>query len=99
MSTPTPSLAQLRRAVAVSEKIEKLEAELASIMGTQGGVIGNGKRKYTKRAVVVEGAAAPAKKKKRKQMSAEGRARIVAAQKARWAKVKKTAKKEAAKGE
>jgi hypothetical protein len=36
---------------------------------------------------------APAtKRRKRGKMSAEGRARIVAAQKARWAKVKKAAK-------
>ena len=94
----TPSVAQLKRAIAVSEQIEKLQAELQSILGTTGAVAPTGKRKYTRRAVVgapaaegAEAAAAPAgKRKKRKvKMSAEGRARIVAAQKARWAKIKK----------
>ena len=100
----TPSLAQLRRAISISEKIEKMEAELVSILGSS--VLASpGKRKYTKRAVAEAGTeeAAPAKKKKRKKMSEEGRAKIVAAQKARWAKIKKAkkakAKEEAPAGE
>ena len=95
----TPSLAQLRRAISISEKIEALQAELQSILGTSGAAP-SGKRKYTKRAVADAGTeeAAPAKKKKRKKMSEEGRAKIVAAQKARWAKIKKE-KKAAAKAE
>ena len=48
------------------------------------------KRKYTKKAATSTESTAPAKKKrKRGNMSEEGRAAIVAAQKARWAKVKK----------
>ena len=94
-----PSLTQLKRAIVISEQIEKLQAELQSILGSTGTVSVTGKRKYTRKALVVaaEGAAvaAPGKKKKRKvKMSAEGRARIVAAQKARWAKVKKAKGKE-----
>jgi hypothetical protein len=41
------------------------------------------------------GHVAPRAKKKRHTMSAEGRARIAAAQRARWAKQKKAAKKAA----
>ena len=62
-------------------------------------LFGKSKRKYTKKAATSMESPAPAKKKGK--MSAEGRAAIIAAQKARWAKVKKakkvTAKEEAAK--
>ena len=94
----TPSLSQLHRAVKISEQIETLQAELQSILGTSGGAIGNAKRKYTKKAASAEASTStesPAsakktrKKRKKGKMSAEGRAAIVAAQKARWAKVKK----------
>ena len=92
----TPSLAQLRRAISISEKIEALQAELQSILGSSGAA-STGKRKYTKRAVAEAGTeeVAPAKKKKRKPMSEEGRAKIVAAQKKRWAKIKKAKKAKA----
>ena len=92
-SMSIPSLNQLKRAITISEQIEKLQAELQSILGSTGGL--PAKRKYTRRALAVaapegEEAAAPTKRKKRKvKMSAEGRARIIAAQKARWAKVRK----------
>src|SRR6187551_2222504 len=98
----TPSIAQLNRAIVIQEQIEKLEAELVSILS--GWETGNGKRKYTKKSE-----AAPAKRKYTKKsaaapvaatdsakpvkakrtMSPEGKARIIAAQKARWAKAKK----------
>jgi len=79
MST-TPSIDQLKRAVALSEEILKLEAELASLFG------GSAPAK----AAAVKTAAAPAPKarKGKRGLSAEGRARIAAAQKARWAKMK-----------
>jgi hypothetical protein len=54
------TIAQLERAIAVKERIETLEQELASVLG-----------------------AAP----KKRTMSASARARIAAAQRARWAKV------------
>jgi hypothetical protein len=62
------SVAQLRKAVAVKEQIEQLEAQLSSIIGdtTTPQVIG----------------------KKRRRMSAASRAKIAAAARARWAKIK-----------
>ena len=64
--------AQLKRAAEIKEKLETLTLEL-------NGLLGNGE------AVVVAGAAVPARKSK---FSAAGLARLRAAQKARWAKFK-----------
>jgi hypothetical protein len=64
---------QLRKAAALKDTIAKLEKELAGILGAT--------------APIAKTAAAKPTKKKGK-MSAAGRARIVAAQKARWAKIK-----------
>ena len=65
---------QLRAAVALKEKIEALEKELASVLGA------------------APPSPAPVPEPARKgQISAAGRARIAAAQKARWAKVKQAA--------
>ena len=80
-----PSVDQLKRAIAIKEQIAKLEAELAGILGGQS--TAPTKRKYTKRGDS-EPAKAKASKPKR-TMSPEGRAKIIAAQKARWAKIKK----------
>ncbi len=95
----SPSLAQLKRAITISEKIEALQAEMAGILGTSRDVVGNGKRKYTRRATAEAGEeeAAPEKKprKKRKPLSDEARAKIVEAQKKRWAKIKKEKKAKA----
>ena len=104
---PTPSIAQLNRAIAIQEQIEKLEAELQSILSGGTGA-GNpaptgkrkytkksdsapAKRKYTKKSAAAPVAAADSTKlvKAKRTMSAEGRARIIAAQKTRWAKAKK----------
>ncbi len=63
---------QLRRAANLKDKIESLQGDLNKLLG--GGTV-NGSAKQT------------APKKKRK-MSAAGRAKISAAAKARWAKVK-----------
>ena len=76
MSNSTPTINQLKHAIAVSEQIEKLQAELASLFG------GSAK------AAAPAKAAPAVKARKKGGMSAEGRARIVAAQKARWAKIK-----------
>jgi hypothetical protein len=65
---------QLRKVVAIKEKIERLEAKLAKV----GGGRGPGRPR---------GAAAPVVRRRRK-MSAAAKARIGAAQRARWAKVK-----------
>ena len=63
---------QLKHAAAIKEKITSLEKELVAILGG---------------APAAKAPAAEPVKKKRK-MSAAGRARVSAAQKARWAKIK-----------
>ena len=65
------SAAQLRRAAALKERIEKLHKELTSILGSASPApaAGDGGRKKHKR-------------------SAAARARMAAAQTARWAKMK-----------
>jgi hypothetical protein len=70
------TVAELRKAVAIKEQIETLQSELDSIIGGE--------------PVAVE-SAAPARGRKPRSMSAAGRARISAAQKARWAKAKRGA--------
>ena len=70
----TPTLGQLKRALVISEQIEALQKEL-------GGIFGNHPAPVTKSAPA-------AMKPKRGGMSAAGRARIAAAQKLRWAKIK-----------
>ena len=72
---PITTIDQLKRALAVAEQIQKLEEEYAAIMGG-------------KAPAAVSGAPAPSvnKKGKRKPFSAEARAKMAAAQKARWAK-------------
>jgi hypothetical protein len=68
---------QLRRALAIREQIDSLNAELASLIGGKSGT------------------AAPAKARRRRRkpkISAEGRARIAAAQRARWAKIRREKK-------
>lgn len=77
MST-TPSIDQLKRAIAISEQIQTLEAELASILGSSA--------KVSASAKVAAVVAKPGRRKR--GLSAEGRARIAAAQRARWAKAK-----------
>jgi hypothetical protein len=64
----TPS--QLRRAAVLTEKIEKLQADLSDILGSAG-----------REATTTKAASKP-----RKKISAAGIAKIRAAQKARWAK-------------
>jgi hypothetical protein len=68
------SVQQLHQAANLKEKIEIFEMELSQLFGS------------TANPKLI---AAKASKKKGK-MSAAGRAKIVAAQKARWAKIKKT---------
>lgn len=63
---------QLRKAASLKEQISKLQNQLASLLGG---------------AAPAAKAAAPAGRKRRK-FSAAGIARIRAAQKARWAKIK-----------
>ncbi|MCB1098049.1 MAG: hypothetical protein KDN22_20930 [Verrucomicrobiae bacterium] len=96
---------QLREAAAVKDQIEALEAKLAGLLSGSGESSAPaapvpGKRRGRKpgsknkpkasaESAASESAAPTAKKKAKRQMSPEGRARIIAAQKARWAKIKK----------
>jgi hypothetical protein len=79
MPISTPTTDQLKKAIQLAEQIQRLEAELAQLLGKLGG-------KVSAPAPVTPKAGKAAKKKN--TMSAAGRARIVAAQKARWAKIK-----------
>lgn len=120
-----PNLAQLHQAIAITEQIESLQAELANLMAGSdqptsaagsAPTAKGGKRKmsaatiakmrasqqarWSKRINVVPPldtllkapAVKPAKVKAKRTMSPEGRARIVAALKARWAAKKKADK-------
>ena len=69
------SVQQLRQAADLKEEVAALEKELGQLLGS------------TTQPVAVQPTAAIAPKK-RGGMSAAGKARIVAAQKARWAKIK-----------
>jgi LysM repeat protein len=74
MSLINLSVQQLRQAASLKEKIEALEKELSQILGSS-----------TKSVAVKSTPQAP---KKKGGMSAAGKARIAAAQKLRWAKIK-----------
>src|ERR1044072_2994417 len=67
------SLQQLKQAVAIREKIESLEMELSRIIGRQPSTAKAG---------------APPPKRTRRKMSAAARAKIAAAAKAGWARVR-----------
>jgi hypothetical protein len=69
MNIAALSIRQLKQAVAIKQKIAKLEAELASLVGAPA-------------------MTAPAPKKRKGTMSEAGRARVAAAQRKRWAKIK-----------
>lgn len=81
------SASQLRRAATLQEKIEDMQQELAALLGAAVGT-GTGKRRGRKPAAAKsdEEGGKPAKRKS--GISAAGRKRIAAAQKARWAKAK-----------
>jgi len=73
MNLITLSSKQLNRAAAIKEKITALEEQLASILGG---------------SVSAGSSSKPAASGRKSNMSAAGRARIAAAQRARWAKVR-----------
>ncbi len=64
------------------QQLQQIDAKMADVRGMLGGSAG---------ATPVKHAEARAPGKKKHRMSAEGRARIAAAQRARWAKVKNAA--------
>jgi hypothetical protein len=80
-----PTLIQLKEAVTIAEQIEKLQATLAGLIGGSAAV-----------ATAPKAASTPVVKTGKRTMSAEARARIAAAQRARWAKSKGASKVPAA---
>jgi hypothetical protein len=66
---------QLKRAIQLAEQIETLQAELAQVISTLGGI-----------SPQLESPGLAAQPERRRKMSAAGRKRIAAAQRARWAK-------------
>jgi len=84
MSSPAPSVDQLRQAVAIAELIEKLQAELQALIagGLKSGV------------PAVPAPAASSRIAGKRRMSPEARERIAAAQRARWAKSKGVSSKD-----
>jgi hypothetical protein len=82
--------AQLNHAADIKEKIIKLETELSSLLGSSSIPAGKRKPGRPKKEILAGDLDKP--KTKRRKMSAAGRARIAAAARARWAKVKAAGK-------
>ena len=77
------SVAQLRRALSLREKIDELESELSKLLGSaSAGPNGSAARRVPVAAV-----------KPKRTMSAAGRARIAAAARKRWRKAKAAGKR------
>jgi hypothetical protein len=74
-----PSVSLLRQALVIAERIQQLEGELAAILRQDGGV-----ESTTEAASIVK-----VGKRKKPKFSAAARASIAAAQRARWAKIRK----------
>ena len=85
-----PTLIQLNQAVTIAEQIEELQAKLASLVG------GASIAPAPIPAPAPKAASAPVAKAGKRTMSPEARARIAAAQRARWAKSKAVSKTPAA---
>ena len=86
---PDLSADALRRAASMLEQIETLKAQFAAIL--DGTAPRRGRKPGRKAEAAVPEGPAPARRKRRKKrtMSPEARAKIAAAQKARWAKWKR----------
>jgi hypothetical protein len=86
----------VKRALQLAEQIQSLEGELNSLLSRIGSATGATTGSSKSSAGSAGPASKPAKassggKKRGGGMSAEGRARIIAAQKARWARVRAAA--------
>lgn len=84
MPTNTPSISQLKRAVEISERIDQLQRELNSILGSSASA-------PAAAAPVLTATGKRRGRPPKSKLSPEARERIAAAQRARWAKVKGTA--------
>lgn len=84
--------AQLNHAADLKEKIEKLESELASLLGSSSPVAPKRRPGRPRKEDITFARFAGTPGMKRRKMSAEGRARIAAAARARWAKAKAAGK-------
>ena len=85
-TTQSPSLVQLKRALAISEEIQQLEAELAAVLGGGATITSNkAAAPAAAAAASIKGKRGPKKGGKR-FVSPEARAKMAAAQRARWAK-------------
>ena len=80
MPDQTPSLAQLERALEIAEEIQRLEAEFQSVL--RGGSAADAPSVKTATAPA---ATKPGRRGGRRTFSAETRAKMAAAQQARWA--------------
>jgi hypothetical protein len=80
---------------AIDEQISNLE-RVRGLLATAPAVTGKRRGRPAKasmaKVIASSTVPSPAGKRKKRKMSAEGRARIVAAQKARWAKTRKSSK-------
>jgi hypothetical protein len=75
--------------IEIDAQIARLQQARAALSGTSTPAVAKRRgRPPASASVSVSASAAPSKKSKRRGMSPEGRARIAAAQKARWAKLK-----------
>ncbi|MGB8170165.1 MAG: hypothetical protein WCF18_21860 [Chthoniobacteraceae bacterium] len=79
----TPSVANLKRAIEIAEQIEKLQSQLASLVGGTAPVVSAPRAAATSPAPAKRGG-----KSGKRSLSPEARERIAAAQRARWAKSK-----------
>lgn len=91
------SSSQLRKVAAIKEQIEKLEAELADLAGGAEAPAAPAAKKLGRPPGRPPGKPLGRPPGGRRKMSAEAKARIAAAQRARWAKVHAAAGKTAAK--
>lgn len=80
----SPSLEELKRAIAISEEIESLKAELAAIL-SGAAPVAKARRGRKPASAAAEGAAPAPARRKRRVLSAEARERIAEAQRRRWA--------------